>query len=369
MITDLQTWWNSLDPFWIRHFKIMMMDAKSGADKAKRDAFIPNDDDLKKLVSSSEINISSLSITSLQPLLVFTELSSLFLVSLPKLNSIAELTSLTKLKKLDIKSLPVQDFSPLSQCQGLEQLSISIGLKTLELIKLLENIKVLTIDEPLLQNLNGIESLEKLEELNIKQSTLQDFTPLVNLKNLKRLDINKANLVTLEAIAKISSLEDLSIHNAPLNSLEGVENLTNLSKLTISLTNVSDLSPLNKVNPKTEVKILKSQLPLTKQVRHLSNVYVQPINVTSPTPEPGPIIEFPFKQHKHYRVIKEWYRNGTTFEVGQVLSFDHSDYNHYDDIEICYFKDLKQGYLLAWPCHSMELYKWKDYFEKVDYKK
>jgi hypothetical protein len=368
MITDLQTWWHSLDPFWIRHFKIMMMDANSSSDKTKRDAFTPNADDLKKLVSSPEINLSSISITSLQPLLAFTEVQSLSLVSLPKLRSVTELPSLTKLKKLDIHSLTLQDFSPVSQCQGLEQLTLSTGLNSLELIRPLQNLKTLTINEPKLQNLNGIESLPLLEDLTIKQSTFYDFSLLANLKNLKRLSLDISNLATLEAITKISELQSLSIHDAPLDTLAGIENLSKLSFLTISLTNVTDLSPLNNLNPKTEIKILQNKLPLTNQVRHLNNVYVQPPIISGQPAEPGPLIEFPFKQHKHYRVIKEWYRNGTTFEVGQVLSFDHSSYNHYDDIEICYFKDLKQGYLLAWPCHTMELYTWKDYFEKVDYK-
>jgi hypothetical protein len=79
--------------------------------------------------------------------------------------------------------------------------------------------------------------------------------------------------------------------------------------------------------------------------------------------------DFPFRQSQHYRVIKEWYRNGTTFEVGQEFSYEGSTYNHYDDIEICFFKHLKEGYTLSWPCHALELHSWKEYFEKIEYQK
>jgi hypothetical protein len=367
MNTDLRTWWNSLDSFWTRIFKIML-DSEMVTNRTKRDSFVPTDADLLKLISMPEVNLSGVSISSLKPILVFTNLNALSISGLTKLTSIAELPSFSKLKALNIGVLPVSSYSDVSQCTGLESLTIGIGSISLGLIKTLKNLKSLTLNEPLLQNLDGIENLAALEALTIRQSTFGDFSPLACLTHLKRLYIEKSNLLTLEAIAKITSLEELDISNAPLNSLAGIESLTKLSKLTISTTNVNDLSPLNRVNPKTEVRILNSSVPLTQQVRHLNNVYVQPTLEVSHTNGIGEKIPFPFKQNKHYRVIKEWYRNGTTFAVGQELAFDHSDYNHYDDVEICYFKDLKQGYLLGWPCHSTELSTWKDYFEKIEYK-
>ena len=75
--------------------------------------------------------------------------------------------------------------------------------------------------------------------------------------------------------------------------------------------------------------------------------------------------DFPFRQSQHYRVIKEWYRNGTTFEVGQELAYADLIYNHYDDVKIFCFKDVKRGYELRWPCSVHELDSWKEYFEKI----
>ena len=86
------------------------------------------------------------------------------------------------------------------------------------------------------------------------------------------------------------------------------------------------------------------------------------MNESAPT---NPSEDFPFKKNHHYRVIKEWYRNGTTFEVGQELEYTDLIYNHYDDVKIFCFKDVKQGYELRWPCSSYELDSWKDYFEKI----
>lgn len=74
---------------------------------------------------------------------------------------------------------------------------------------------------------------------------------------------------------------------------------------------------------------------------------------------------FPFSPKTHYRVIKEWYRNGTSFEVGQELIYDDFIDNHYDDVRIFCFKDAKQGYELRWPCSSHELDNWREYFEKI----
>lgn len=73
----------------------------------------------------------------------------------------------------------------------------------------------------------------------------------------------------------------------------------------------------------------------------------------------------PFKKNQRYRVIKEWYRNGTTFELGQEIVYSNLIYNHYDDVNIFCFKDVKQGYELRWPCSVHELDSWKDYFEQI----
>lgn len=79
-------------------------------------------------------------------------------------------------------------------------------------------------------------------------------------------------------------------------------------------------------------------------------------------------IDFPFQKNTHYRVIKEWYRKGTTFEVGQELVYADLIYNHYDDVNIFCFKDVKQGYELRWSCSVYELDNWKEYFEKIESK-
>lgn len=362
MSNEVRNWWNALDPFWVRIFK-NQMDGELAFNKPKRDAFVPTDDQLNALVSSTELRVQSVSVPDLKPLLVFQNLTTLSLVSLPKIKSADELAQLPELKSLEISGISLPDFTAIGRCLGLTKLTIAIGITSLADLAPLKNLLALTLREPSLQNFAGVENFRSLTDLVIYQSTMPDFSPIGKLPALRRLIIERANLVSLDAIASLSNLEVLSISEVPLKSLEGIEKLSKLKNLTISDTGITDLAPLNHVNAQAEIRILKSQLPLTQQVRHLKNVYVQPPNpVSDPMGEPIP---FPFKQNKHYRVIKEWYKNGTTFTLGQELAFIDSSYNHYDDVEICHFRDLKEGYKISWPCRVLELHVWKEYFEAI----
>ena len=56
------------------------------------------------------------------------------------------------------------------------------------------------------------------------------------------------------------------------------------------------------------------------------------------------------------------------FLEGQELSFDGSDYNHYDSVEICFFRDLKTKKRLQWDISTHEFGTWNQYFEKIEYK-
>jgi Leucine Rich repeats (2 copies) len=382
MTTDLRTWWNTLDPFWVRVFKIMVNN-EFEYNRAKRDAYVPSDQDLINLTSRTEVSLSGASVTRLKPLLAFSNLQSLSLSGLSKLTSIEELPLLPHLKYLVLGGVAANDHEPLGRCTGLESLRLANGLTSLELIKNLTNLKELSINESGLQNLSGIENLTNLTELSIHQANFNDFAPIAKLTNLRKLYIINSNMTSIDAIVKLTNLTELRVDNTPISSLEGIEALKQLQVLNIPITNVVDLTPLRTLSTLKGINIVKTRVtnlePISKlqlQVVQLSDQIVpdnevrkfEKVNSTCTIKvEKG---SFPFRLYHHYRVIKQGAqsRGHGSFEVGQELSYDRSDYNHYDDIEICYFKDLKTKQELRWDCHSQMLDTWKEFFEKIEYK-
>lgn len=382
MTTDLRTWWNTLDPFWVRIFKIMI-DNEFEYNRAKRDAYVPSDQDLLDLTSRPDVSLSGASVTRLKPLLAFSKLQSLTLSGLSKLTSIEELPLLPHLKSLALGGVAANDYEPISRCTGLESLNIATGLPSLELIKKLTNLKELSIQESGLQNLVGLENLTNLTELAIHQTNLNDFAPISKLTNLRKLFIVNSNMTSIDAITNLTNLTELRIDNTPISSLKGIEALTQLQVLNIPITNVSDLTPLQTIPNLKSLGMVKTRVtnlePITKlqlEVLQLSDQIV-PGEVMRKFEKANPNCtinvekgSFPFRLYHHYRVIKlgAHSRADGSFKVGQELSYDRSDYNHYDDIEICYFKDLKTKKEFRWDCYSQMLDTWKDFFEKIEYK-
>jgi hypothetical protein len=78
---------------------------------------------------------------------------------------------------------------------------------------------------------------------------------------------------------------------------------------------------------------------------------------------------FPFKSLTLYLVKRTFTsdRSGDTFTEGMEIAYIDSITNHYDEIEICRFKERKSDRFLIWHAHQvMDLEEnWKQYLETV----
>ena len=95
--------------------------------------------------------------------------------------------------------------------QDLTKLGQLTGLRTLKIIA-----------QPI-ASLEGIDSLQDLEEINLRNCQ--------NLQDISRLFI-------------LEKVQDINIYNAPVSSIQGIQNLTSLRSLDLTDTHVTDLSPL-----------------------------------------------------------------------------------------------------------------------------
>jgi hypothetical protein len=82
---------------------------------------------------------------------------------------------------------------------------------------------------------------------------------------------------------------------------------------------------------------------------------------------------FPFKSLTLYRVKKSFTSQSSndTFTEGSEVAYMGSTTNHYDEIEICRFKERKSERILLWHAHQvMDLEeKWKQYLEVIPWPK
>jgi hypothetical protein len=76
--------------------------------------------------------------------------------------------------------------------------------------------------------------------------------------------------------------------------------------------------------------------------------------------------KFPFRTGILYKVKRDFqFQSSDLFIKDEILFYVRSDYNHYDGIEICFFRDRLSSKLLKWSLHDHELDSWEDYMDVI----
>lgn len=133
------------------------------------------------------------------------------------------------LKKIEIKNLDVFE-KDIKKITNLEDISF----RNCKIYRLnnLTNVKKLSINNSIVDNINNIEKMSELEELELINIEINDFNFLKNLKKIKILKLKNIKGATIESIDFTLPIEYLSIvgiNNLDLEWLKKYENLKTIS--------------------------------------------------------------------------------------------------------------------------------------------
>lgn len=171
------------------------------------------------------------------------EMLSLYAAELEEVDALA---ALKQLRSLTLTSADgISDFSVLSTAAKLEELSIeSESLKSLEFLQRMPQLKGLGLKDGQFINLGGIESLEHLERLSIKNcDELMDMGSVSALLTLRELTLDKPYKCPEPSLAELVNLQRLMLEG--FNSCEFLPKLTNLEELVLRGCNLSSDSSLD----------------------------------------------------------------------------------------------------------------------------
>lgn len=172
----LGKWWENLPKEWKEFFieKVLLPE-------------VPNEEDLHCLTAKSELSLVGVTISSITPLVIFSNLRKLFLVDAP-LVSLLPVSELTKLTHLKLSQIPALDYFPLANLSNLIDLDLSnTGIEKVEPLVGLVNLRKLNLSGTKISALKGLESLGNMEELDVASTDLRSLKPLEELRKLKKL--------------------------------------------------------------------------------------------------------------------------------------------------------------------------------------
>lgn len=128
----------------------------------------------------------------------------------------------------------------------------------------LSNLKILDLKSNRLPRISGLSDLPNLEELYVSHNVLTEISGLDNNTNLHTLDISNNQITHLTHIGHLEHLKELWASSNLLSSFEAVENeLAELKDLT---TVYFEMNPLQLRNPALYRNKVKLALPQIQQI-------------------------------------------------------------------------------------------------------
>ncbi len=159
------------------------------------------------------------------------------------------------------------------------------------LLKYCKNLRALDIGHNAVKDLSFLYDLPKLRVLIVVDNKFQDITPIASLKNLEYLEIFFNDVRDISALTKLKKLLDLNICYNRIKDITPLKEMTFLKRLWLS--QYSSHNPTIKPDPESVEEIRSS----------LVNTLVDSTAKTS--------VENGWRDHPHYAVIQEMFKNQT----------------------------------------------------------
>lgn len=145
-------------------------------------------------------------------------------------------------------------------------------IESLKGIGYLKGLKRLEVEGQGLSNLKGIQSLTKLEVLNVSDNEIKSLKPLKNLKNLKKLDAIGNNLKNTKGLEKLKKLEKLYLGENHLKSIQELKNLKKLKVVYLYSNNLKNLKGLGKQKKLNRLDVSWNELTGITELKNLTNL-------------------------------------------------------------------------------------------------
>ena len=232
---ELKTWWASLPPVWQSFF---------------RDRFSAYRSEL--------------------PLEVLTSMVDQEVISLqeyPRIQDLAPLAKLRRLKKLDISNTNVSSLSPISGLTQLTSINVTnTPVNTLIALSGNRQMKEIIASRTDIRSLQWLQAFPGLEKLVINETAISSLADIQYVPELTDLQCSNTRIQFLAGLERATRLTSLDISQTPVNQVIIVKYLTELQLINLENTAVSNLSPLTKV---PSLKIIRATSTPVKSIAPL----------------------------------------------------------------------------------------------------
>ncbi|EHC5295594.1 InlH/InlC2 family class 1 internalin [Listeria monocytogenes] len=177
--------------------------------------------------------------------------------------------------------------------EGVQYLNNLIGLElkdnqitNLTPLKNLTKITELELSGNPLKNVSAIAGLQSIKTLDLTSTQITDVTPLAGLSNLQVLYLDLNQITNISPLAGLTNLQYLSIGNAQVSDLTPLANLSKLTTLKADDNKISDISRLASLPNLIEVHLKNNQISDVSPLANTSNLFIVTLTNQTITNQP-----------------------------------------------------------------------------------
>jgi Leucine-rich repeat (LRR) protein len=104
-----------------------------------------------------------------------------------------------------------------------------------------------------ISQIKGLENLENLVILNLRNNKISEIEGLENLRNLKRLDLSNNEIYEIKGLDNLSKLEFLDLSYNKISEIKGLSNLKKLEHLYLGINEILQIENFKKID---QIRIL-----------------------------------------------------------------------------------------------------------------
>lgn len=94
-------------------------------------------------------------------------------------------------------------------------------------------------------SLEGIQALNKLDQLYLNRNKISDVRPLIALVNLKRLQLDNNPILSIEPLRRLTRLEELSLGKTRISNVDALAELHHLKELYLYSDVIGDVNVIS----------------------------------------------------------------------------------------------------------------------------
>lgn len=196
--------------------------------------------------------------------------------------SLNSLSLLPNLKQLVVKidawdDSVIEDFTPIAQLSGLEELYISYGKdECIELSFLggMHTVTVLYLPQCRIGDFSFLGQMPQLQRLSLYETPIEDLTILEKLPELVELALyGNEDAKHIEAVGTLAKMQDLGIQYCGIEDISFLSGMTELRGVNLNGNSVTDITPLAGLNKLERLGLAENGISDISALENLNNLF------------------------------------------------------------------------------------------------